>query len=182
LPAKDPFREDFVSRRRVYAGKAVGFVVDTVRLPDGKTATREFMDHPGAVAALPLADPRTVVLVEQYRHPVGETTLEIPAGKLDAGEKPLVCVKRELREETGYTAARIRPFLAFWPTAAFSNELIHIYLAEGLKAGRSSPDEDEFLRVVHMPLDEALRLVWNGRIRDSKTVIALSAFAARKKA
>lgn len=178
MPTEDPFREEFIARKRVYQGRAVNFVVDRIRLPDRKTATREFLDHPGAVAVLPFLDKSTIVLVEQYRHPVGETTLEIPAGKLDAGEGLMACLRRELREETGYSAGRLRPLLSFWPTPAFSNELLHIYLAEKLRSGRSAPDEDEFLRVVHMPFAEALKLVRNGRIRDSKTVIALLAVAA----
>ena len=167
--------ETLVKKRPVYRGRTVGFNVDVIRLPNGKTAQREYLDHPGAVAVLPFLDPRSIVLVEQYRYPVGTSTLEIPAGKLERGEDPLACVKRELVEETGYAARRIRRLVSYWPTPAFSNELLHIYRADGLKPGRSSPDEDEFLRVHVMPLAAALKMVRTGRIRDSKTVIALLA-------
>jgi len=162
----------------VYKGRAVGFHVDTVRLPDGKTATREYLHHHGAVGVLPFLDRDTVVLVRQYRYPIGEVTLEMPAGKLDPGEGHLVCVKRELREETGYTARRIRHLIDYWPTPAFSDELLRLYIADGLKPGKGSPDHDEFIEAVAVPYKEALRLIWEGRIRDSKTVIAL--LAARR--
>src|SRR5579885_1966700 len=103
----------------------VDFVVDTVRLPNGKKADREFMDHPGAVGVAPFLDRQTIVMVRQYRHPVGEVTLELPAGKLDAGESALACVRRELHEETGYSAKKLFHFLDYWPTPAFANEVLH---------------------------------------------------------
>ena len=181
MSARKDLEEVRVRRRLVYRGRAVCFRADRIRLPNGNRAVREFMDHPGAVAALPLLGPRTIVLVEQYRYPVGTTTLEIPAGKLAPGEAPLRCLRRELREETGYRAARIRHLAQFWPTPAFSNELLRIYLAEGLTPGPSSPDEDEFLRVVRLPLAEALRRVGDGRIKDSKTVIALLTYRAQRR-
>ena len=178
MPKRYDFQEDFIRRRTVHQGRAVSFRVDTVRLPNGKKATREYVDHPGAVSVLPFLDDKTVVLVEQYRYPVGLATLEIPAGKLDPGEGLLACVKRELREETGYKAARNVPLMNFWPAPAFSNEVLHIYLAEGLTPGPASTDDDEFLRVVQLPFAEALKKVQAGRIRDSKTVIAILAVKA----
>jgi ADP-ribose pyrophosphatase len=162
----------------VYKGRAVAFHVDTVRLPNKKTAVREYLHHHGAVGVLPFLDKHTVVLVRQYRYPVGQVTLEMPAGKLDPGEDHLVCVKRELREETGFTARRIRHLVDFWPTCAFSDELLRLYIADGLKPGKVSPDSDEFIEAVAVPYKEALDLVWTGRIKDSKTVIAL--LAARR--
>ncbi len=167
--------EKKVRLRTVYKGRCVGFNVDDVRLPNGRLAKREYLDHHGAVGVLPFLDRRTVILVRQFRYPVGRVTLEIPAGKLDAGESHLTCVKRELREETGYTARRIRHLIDYWPTPAFSNELLRLYTAEGLSPGRHSPDNDEFIEAVAVPLREALSLVRLGRIRDSKTVIALLA-------
>ena len=104
---------------------------------------------------------------------------ELPAGKLDPGESRLACVKRELREETGYQARRIRHLLDFWPTPAFSNELLRLYVAHGLVPGRQAPDHDEFIEAVALPFAEALDLVRQGRIRDSKTVIALLAARCR---
>ena len=161
--------------RPIYHGRAVAFHADQVTLPDGKKAIREYLHHHGAVGVLPFLDKKTIVLVRQYRYPVGEVTLELPAGKLDIGEAHLACIKRELREETGYTARRIRHLIDYWPTPAFSNELLKLYIADGLTPGRHSPDQDEFIEAVIIPYKEALDLVWKGRIRDSKTVIALLA-------
>jgi ADP-ribose pyrophosphatase len=174
------FVEKFVRGRTVFRGNAVNFRVDTVRLPNGKRATREYMDHPGAVAVVPFLDEDTVVLVRQYRYPVGETTYEIPAGKLDAGERLRPCLERELREETGYTAGRITHLIDYWPTPAFANEILHVYVADHLEPGKMSPDEDEFLEAVVVPFDKALRWVLSGKIKDSKTVIALLACALRR--
>lgn len=168
--------EKLIRRKTVFAGRAVGFRVDTVRLPNGRPALREYMDHPGAAAVLPFLDRRTVVLVRQYRHPVGELTWEIPAGKLDGKESPLACLRRELKEETGFTARAIRPLIDFWPTPAFSNELIRIYRAEGLTAGVAAPDADEFIAAEAVPYRKVLGWVRQGKIRDSKTVIAVLAF------
>lgn len=172
--------EDFVKKKVVWRGRAVDFRVDTVRLPDGKPATREYMDHPGAVGVVPLLDRETVVMVRQYRHPVRQVTLELPAGKLAAGERPLPCVRRELKEETGYSARTIRPLLRYWPTPAFANEVLHLYVAEGLTPGKMGTDEDEFLECVTVPFRKALGMVRRGQIQDSKTVIGLLACAVYK--
>ncbi len=138
------------------------------------------MDHPGAVGVVPFLPDGSVVLVRQYRYPVGKVTLEIPAGKLDGRESRRRCVRRELREETGYGARRITKLLNYWPTPAFANEVLFLYVAEGLIPGRLSPDADEFLEVVTMPFARALALVRSGGIRDSKTVIALLACAVQR--
>lgn len=180
-PRDSRLAERFSSRRTVWRGNAVNFRVDTVKLPNGKRATREYMDHPGAVGVVAFVDRKTIVLVRQYRHPVGEVTLELPAGKLDAGETVLSCLRRELREETGYEAARITPLIRYWPTPAFANEVLHLYVAEGLKPGKHSPDADEFLEVVHMPFDKAVGLARCGKIKDSKTVVGLLACALRRR-
>ena len=170
--------ETFVSKKTVWRGKAVNFDVDTVRLPNGKLATREYVAHPGAVGVVPFVDKDTIVMVRQYRHPVGEVTLELPAGKIDPKESLLACIKRELAEETGYTAARFTPLIKYWPTPAFADEVLHLYVATGLKAGRMNTDEDEFLEVVHMPFKKAVEMVRRGKIRDSKTVVGLLACAS----
>ena len=172
-------RERLFKKRRIYAGKAVSFSADEILLPDGKKAIREYMEHPGAVAVLPLVGDGSIVLVKQYRYPVGKVTYELPAGKLGKGEDPASCVRRELAEETGYRAGRVRRILSYWPTSAFSNEIIHIYTAEGLVESSKSPDEDEFIEHLTVPFRSALDWVIEGKIRDSKTVIALLFWAVR---
>ena len=173
------FLETRVRKREIYHGKSVHFRCDLVRLPDGATATREFLDHPGAVGVVPLLPGGRVVLVRQYRYPVGEHTYEVPAGKLARGEDPRACVRRELREETGYRARTIRPLLEYWPTPAFANELLRLYVARGLTPGRMDPDDDEFVEPLVLPVSRALRWVFSGKIRDSKTVISLLACRAK---
>ncbi|MBI4061698.1 MAG: NUDIX hydrolase [Elusimicrobia bacterium] len=169
--------ETFVSKKTVWRGNAVNFDVDTVRLPNGKLATREYISHPGAVGVVPFLDKNTIVMVRQYRHPVGEVTLELPAGKIDPRESILACIKRELAEETGFTAAKFTPLIRYWPTPAFADEVLHLYVATGLREGRASADEDEFLEVVKVPFKKAVEMVRRGRIRDSKTAVGLLACA-----
>ena len=179
LFAEDPkLVETLVRKRTVYDGKAIDLCVDEVRLPNGAIATREYLDHPGAVGVVPVLPDGCVVLVRQYRYPVGQVTLELPAGKLGEGEDPLACVARELAEETGYTATRFTPLLDYWPTPAFANEVLHLYVADGLQPGDVHPDEDEFIEKVELPLEEALDLARRGYIKDSKTLVGLLAFAA----
>lgn len=163
--------------RRVYQGRAVDFCVDDVLLPNGKKASREYMDHPGAVGIVPFVDEKNIVLVRQYRYPVREVTLEIPAGKLDPGEGRLKCVRRELREETGYCGGIIKPLITYWPTPAFANEILYLFTARQIKPGPKHLDFDEFLDATILPFHKALSLVRDGRIKDSKTVIALLACA-----
>ena len=173
-------RENFHKKRVMYSG-AVNFRADTVTLPNGRKATRAFMEHPGAVAVLPVLDDGSVVFVRQFRYPVGETTLEVPAGKLNfIGDKPLARVKAELKEETGYTAKSIKPLISFWPTTAFSTEVLHIFTATGLKGGTPDPDEDEFLNIEIMHFDKAWALLEKGLIKDAKTIIALQAWKIKQ--
>ena len=176
-------REKFLKILHSYKGKAVGFRSDEILLPNKKKAVREYLDHPGAVAVIPFLDsPRKknllkcrVVMVKQFRYPVGEITEEIPAGKLDKKEKLEKCLVRELKEETGFTAKKFGKLVSYWPTPAFANEIIHIYWAEGLTKGEMSPDEDEFLACKTETFGNLLRKVQTGKIRDSKTIIAILA-------
>ena len=168
--------EKFYKKKLVFSG-TVNFRADTVVLPNGKKATREFVDHPGAVAVLPVLPDGRIVFVRQFRYPVGQETLELPAGKLNSDSDGLLKrAKAELKEETGYTAAKIRPLLSFWPTPAFSSEVLHIFTAEGLLPGASCPDEDEFIRTAALSLEKALGLIKRGVIKDAKTIIALQAW------
>ena len=170
--------EKQLKRRKIFSGNAVNFRADLIRLPDGKTASREFIDHPGAVAILPVLENGDVILVRQYRYPVGSATLEIPAGKLHSKKDPLLPRARaELREETGYAAAKLKKILSFWPSTAFSNELLHVYLATGLRPGAQAPDEDEFINVETLPFKNAVRMIKTGEIKDAKTIIALQSYA-----
>ncbi|PKN01401.1 MAG: ADP-ribose pyrophosphatase [Elusimicrobia bacterium HGW-Elusimicrobia-1] len=168
------YTEKLHRRRRIYTGKSVNFSADVARLPDGKTSVREYLEHPGAVAVLPLMPGgRQAVFVRQYRYPVGKETLEIPAGKLSAKENPLACAKRELEEETGMRAGSIKKLFSYWPSAAFSTEVIHVYVATRLARGSFNPDSDEFIEPVIVDIDEAICMVRRGLIRDSKTALAL---------
>jgi len=180
LMAKMKFTEKLFKRRRIYSGGAVKFSADEIVLPDGKIATREYLEHPGAVAVLPFVDKDRIVLVSQYRYPVRKLTLEIPAGKLDKGETPAACARRELEEETGFKPRTLKKLVSYWPTPAFSNEVLHVYAAFGLAEAHSSPDEDEFIEHQVMPFREALKLAVNGKIMDSKTIIALLYWEALK--
>lgn len=156
--------------------------MDEIYLPDGRVRTREYITHPGAVGVLAFKSPREIILVKQYRYPVDEFTLEIPAGKLAKGEDPLECVKRELEEETGYVAKRIRKLVSYWPTAAFSQEVIHLYVAEGLRETQVNPDDDELIELVTVSPKQLEKMIYTGKIRDSKTLIIYLAWKNASKA
>jgi ADP-ribose pyrophosphatase len=173
--------ERFTRRLFDKPGRAVGFRIDEIKLPNGQKATREYLNHPGAVAVIPFIAPDQVIMVKQFRYPVNQVTLEIPAGKLDKNEPPLKCVKRELEEETGMKAGRVKKLLSFWPTATFATEIIHVYTADRLTPGRLHPDEDEFLATEIWPLKKLYREIDGGRVRDAKTLIALLAYRQRSR-
>ena len=143
---------------------------DTVRLPDGASATREYVIHPGAVVVIPLLDDGRVVLERQYRYPIGQVMIEFPAGKLDAGEAPLMCGKRELLEETGYTASEWAHAGAMHLAVAYSTEIIHIYFARGLSLGERQLDHGEFLDVFTATPAELLSWCRDGTLTDAKTL------------
>lgn len=165
--------EKLIKSDEVYHGKLLHVYNDTVKLPNGKTATREWIRHPGAAAVIPILDDGRIVLVKQYRYPTGKVTLEIPAGKLDQGEEPLVCARRELKEETGYTTNSLVKMAEIGTTMAFSNEIIHLYIAKDLVAGDMCPDEDEFINTVILNEEEIEKLIASGQINDAKTLTAL---------
>jgi len=167
------FTESKLSSKTVYQGKLLHVMEDQVRLPDGKTARREYILHPGAAMMVPFLDPDTVVLVRQYRYPLARHFYEIPAGKIDRGEEPLAAARRELREECGYEAGEWRRLATIHPGIGYSNETIELYLARNLTHVGHARDEEEFLEVVNVRLDEALAWVREGKITDQKTVIGL---------
>lgn len=166
--------EEKIASEDVFDGVLLHVKRDTVKLPNGDTSTREWIKHQGAAAVLPILPNGDIILVKQYRYPIGKVTLEIPAGKLDSpDEEPLVCATRELSEETGYTAANYQKLTTLATTVGFSNEYIHIYLATGLTSGKQHTDDDEFINVVTMPLSEAMAMIDNGTIYDAKSVTAI---------
>ena len=146
---------------------------DTVRLPDGALASREYVVHPGAVVIIPLLDDGRVLLERQFRYPVGRVMTEFPAGKLDPGEDPLDCAKRELLEETGYRAGQWARAGALHLAIAYSTEIIHIFFARGLVGGTPRRDEDEFLEVITAGIDELSEACRNGAVTDAKTLTCM---------
>ena len=166
--------EKKISGEKVFDGVLLHVHKDEVELPNGHTATREWIEHPGASAVIPLLPDNQIILVRQFRYPVGRVTLEIPAGKLDvAGEDPIECAKRELSEETGYTAGKLWKLTTIATTVGFSNEYIHLYAASDLTPGKIHPDSDEFINVVKMPLTAAVKMVESGKIFDAKSAISI---------
>lgn len=174
LPGNDPRDSDIeevvVGEDVVFTGKIFNVNRLRVRLPDGNEASRDVVRHPGAVAIVALTDDGRICLVRQYRTSLGRVTVEIPAGKLDPGEDPLACANRELLEETGMVAGQMAFLTTICTGVGFADELIHIYMATGLHFTNPNPDEDEFINVDLVPLNELIDAVLDGRIEDCKTV------------
>jgi len=173
LPSGDQhLREERISGEDIYGGIFLNMKRDTVSLPDGQEAVREYLTHPGAVAVVALLDDGRVLLERQYRYPIAKACIEIPAGKLEIKEDPLLCAQRELAEETGYTAKKWSYIRRIHPVISYSTEFIDIYLAEGLVPGASHLDEEEFLDVFAAPLEQLIAWVEDGEITDVKTMIS----------
>ena len=164
--------ETKLSQEELLKGRFLHVVRDTVRLPDGGTATREFVLHPGAVAVVPILEDGRIVLERQYRHAVGGVVIEFPAGKLDPGEGGLACGQRELLEETGYVAKEWAYAFTMYPTVAYSDEAIEIWFARGLEQREAKLDQGEFLEVFTATPEEFLAWCKEGKIRDAKTLAA----------
>ena len=162
-----------ISSKEIFDGKILHVVHDTVELPNGAEAFREVIRHTGAVCVIPVTEDGMVIMERQYRYPIARVMLEIPAGKLEYGEEPLSAAKRELEEEIGAVAEDWRHLGDIWPTPGFCDEVQHLYLARGLRFGETHPDEDEFLEQVLMPFAEAVAMAADGRLQDSKSVVAL---------
>ena len=167
-----------ISSSRVYSGRVVNLDLDTVRFPDGSTGSLEMIRHPGASAVLPFlddpggADPR-VVLIRQFRHAADQVIWEIPAGCLDAGERPEDCAQRELREETGYRAEGVQLLTTIYTTPGFTDEQIHLFIATGLARGEHAREADEFVEVRTVPWSDVLAMVDRREIRDGKSLAAI---------
>ena len=166
--------EQTAERHVLFRGKILTLRVDDVLLPDGTRAKREIAEHPGGACVLAVKDQK-VLLVRQFRYAYGEELLEIPAGKLERGEDPMLAAKRELEEETGAHVRKMTPLFVLYPTPGYSDEKIYIYEAEEFEEGTRHPDAGEFLDVVRLPLEEAYAMTEDGRIRDAKTVAAVLA-------
>ena len=177
--------ERTIESKTMFQGRIITVLLDTAGLPDGGTAQREVVLHPGGVAVLPLDEKGNVTLVQQYRYPFHQIILELPAGKLEKGSTPLengkrelkeetepheTAARRELSEETGLEAEELTYLGCLLASPGFCNERLHLYLARGLSRAESHPDDDEFLNVVTMPFDRLLEQVMDGTIEDAKTV------------
>ncbi len=166
-------RERFVEGKQVFSGRLLDVRLDTIRLPNGKSATREYIVHPGAVMIVPVLDSGDLIMERQYRYPAQSDFIEFPAGKRDAGESPLESAQRELREEAGYVAGSWEHLGGIHVAVAYSDERIDLYLARQLTHVGAQLDDDEFLEVLQVPLDRALDWLREGRITDAKTVVGL---------
>lgn len=164
-------KETKVDSEVAYDGHFLKVQRDTVRLPDGRHSKREYIRHPGAVVVLPVMEDGKVLLERQYRYPLQEVFIEFPAGKIDPGEDPLACAKRELEEETGYTAREWQFVCTIHNAIAYSDEHLDIYVARGLAAGERKLDDGEFLETFTATIPEMLEWVRSGKITDVKTVI-----------
>ncbi len=164
----------------VFQGRVINLRVDNVALPDGSTGTREIVEYTGAVAIVPVNEKGELLLVRQYRYPVGKTLIEIPAGKIETGEDPTACAHRELLEETGYEAKKMTRLFSFYSTPGFTNEMIHLYLASELTLKQQKLDDDEFIEVEAVPYQHALDMIWTGEICDAKSVAGILAAQDKK--
>jgi len=165
--------EHCISSQTIAEGGMLTVKRDLVRLPNGNTSKREYVMHPGAVVVVPLQPNGNVILEKQFRYALHQVFIELPAGKIDMGEDILVTGQRELLEETGYSAADWVKLGHQYPCIGYSNEIIHIFLAQGLTSGKHRRDDDESLEVIEAPFEQCLSMIQNGEITDGKTIVAL---------
>ncbi|HIS04788.1 MAG TPA: NUDIX hydrolase [Candidatus Fimenecus stercoravium] len=165
--------EKTLGKSYIYKGRIINMRVDDAMLPDGRTAKREVVEHPGGVCIAALTEQEELLFVEQFRYPYGEVVLELPAGKLEYGEDPLEAGKRELQEETGAAAQDYRSLGKLYPTPGYCGEIIHLYLATDLTFSAQHPDDDEFLELRRIPLEKAFQMVMENKIADAKTQVGI---------
>lgn len=178
MDTSDKPAPDVLASEKIYGGRVIDLLVDTVR-EAGRTYTREIVRHPGGAAVVPVFDDGTIALVSQYRHPAVRYVLELPAGRIESGERPEVCAARELEEEIGVVAARIDQLSEFYTTPGFCAEKLWVFLATGLKETKRSHEDDELIEVVRLPLARALEMIASREIEDAKTIIGLLLAAPR---
>ncbi|MET3195549.1 NUDIX hydrolase [Bacillus sp. OAE603] len=169
------FEEKTLSEEKIFEGRVISLYHQEVELPNGKSSSREIVKHPGAVAIIPITEDGKIVLVEQYRKALERSILEIPAGKLEKGEEPIHTAKRELEEETGYEANEWEHIQSFYTSPGFADEYIHIFVAKGLRKLENSAqlDEDEFVELLELSVEECLEELKKGSIHDAKTCYAI---------
>lgn len=161
------------SSREIFQGRYIRLVNKKVRLPTGRRTTVNVVEHPGAVAIVPVFENGDVALIRQFRPSIGRELFEIPAGTLEPGEPPLATAKREIVEETGYRARSWKKIAEFYTAPGFCTELMHVYVARGLSRGEAEADEDEIIRTMKVPLRTALGFVRRGKVRDAKSIVGL---------
>jgi ADP-ribose pyrophosphatase len=162
-----------LSHQKIYSGKIVSLYVDTIRQLSGRETIREVVLHPGGVAAIPVLDDGRLLLIRQFRYPIGKYILEIPAGKLDSGQSPLETIAREIEEETGYSAGVLSHECTFYTTPGISNESIHLFLAQDLTLNVQRLEEGEHITVEAYSLEECLEKIQTGEINDGKTILGI---------
>lgn len=172
--------EKYLRTKDTYKGKMLEFQIDEVLLPNGGKAEREVVKHPGAVAIIPLLPDGKMLFIRQYRYAINEIIYEIPAGKLSLGEDPLTCAKRELKEETGYSAQKYTKLGSIFTVPGFCDEVIHIYLAEQLTEGEQQPDEDEVIEMIPLTEKQVKEMAGDGRICDAKSLAGLFLYGLSK--
>ena len=165
--------EKQISSKKVYEGSLLHVYEDEIELPDKKPSAREWIEHPGASAVVPVFEDGTIMLVKQYRYPPRKLFIEVPAGKIDKGESPQTTATRELQEECGILCERLEKAGDFFPAIGYSDEIIHVYVAWGLKMQEQNVDDDEFLLNYRLSFSEALRMIEAGDIDDGKTICSL---------
>lgn len=166
-------QEKKIDSQLIYSGRVLDLKLDKVELPNGKEANREVVVHPGAVTIAAVTQENEILLIRQFRYPTGEILWELPAGKLERGEEPLACAKRELSEETGCGAGEWIHLSTFFTTPGFSDEIMYLYLAKGLYNEKLQADDDEFIELHKVPYKEAVNLINRGDIKDAKTMIGI---------
>ncbi|HRU92543.1 MAG TPA: NUDIX hydrolase [Candidatus Marinimicrobia bacterium] len=167
------FEEKCINSKCVFNGRLLQVYRDEVRLPNGKTSNREWIKHPGAAVVIPYLGNGQILLIKQFRYPVRQIMLELPAGKIDAGENPDDTIRRELAEETGYSTQKLTKLGLIHTCVGYSNECLHLFWADELQKCDTRPDDDELIEMIPMSINAAMNLLYQGKITDAKTIIGL---------